>query len=167
MPSKKEKKALPAVVVIVIGIISIFLFFITATFAITQVRVKTRLKNIQQKENFERQEAEGILRSKAATKELKRKDDKLRNEKNGVLLSASKEEIIIEIENSKKDDKEREALRYKITDKTIIILSSNPGDDKNDVVGTLDDLEEGNIVSVRGDVSDDEEKNAEIIKIFK
>lgn len=163
MPSKKEAKILPAGVVIVIGIAFIFLFFTTTTLTITQVRTK----NAQQKEALKKQEAKREFQLEIAVAEEIKKQNKMKDEKNGVLISASEEEIIIETKKLKEGDKKGEILKYQITEKTIIILTSKSGDDENDTVGTLNDLKEGDVVSVRKETLESEKEKAKIIRIFK
>ncbi|MBT3356139.1 hypothetical protein HN784_02600 [bacterium] len=165
MSSKKDKKVLPEGVVIAIGIVFIFLFFTTTTLTLTQVRNKSA----QHEKMLENAKNEKILRLGVARKEKLQMKERMLNEKKGVLLSFSDKEIVVEI-GKPKEEGESEILSYKITDNTIVILTSKESYGKegsDDMVGNVENLTEGATISIREGDGELKKTNAKIIRIFE
>ncbi len=163
MLRKKEEKVLPAGMAIIVGIAFIFLFFTTTTLTVSQVRSK----NANYKKTMQIREANRVKGLEIATEQEKQKQQKIVSEKKGILIAVSNEELIIESSAKNEDVNEREFFKYVVTDNTLVIVEKKfvDAEEIQQVVGEIDDLEVGKMVSIREGKSQEKEKNALIIRV--
>ncbi len=161
MSSKKTKEILPLNFFIVVGTIFFFLFFITTTLSIRQIKNKNFEAKIVKKD----QKAEGVGLLKMATPKEAKDQKKEGQEIKGFLLAISPEEIILEACESEKIKGDR-ILAFALDLKTLFILDNKTKESADDVTGALEDLEIGQMISVR-ETKEEIGRKAKTVRIFQ
>jgi len=161
MPRKKKAKALPSGIVVIVGIAFIFLFFSTTTLTISQVKSK----NAEYQKKVTKRIEDRKLGLKIAKDEEQKMQEKIANEKKGVIISITKDQLVLEAGSKEEDSKEGEMLTYAITENTFVIMHSEIEGVEQQIVGDWASLAVGDIVSVREEVREGDERGAKIIRL--